>query len=156
MTSCENKLLLHTCCVTCLSHTLRILKAYKVTVLFYNPNIEPFQEYMNRLNAVKLFCDENVQDLISLPYENDFWLSKMKGFEKYNENSIGCYRCYYLRLRKVSQFAVTNGYSYYSTTLLSSAYKNGLQLRKIGNDLAKKNNISFVIYEAGNLREEKS
>ena len=39
-------LLLHSCCAPCSSYVLEYLSEYfKITVLYYNPNISPKEEY---------------------------------------------------------------------------------------------------------------
>jgi predicted adenine nucleotide alpha hydrolase (AANH) superfamily ATPase len=42
-------LLLHTCCGPCSTYVVEYLKPhFDLTVLFYNPNIEPLKEYIKR------------------------------------------------------------------------------------------------------------
>ena len=43
------KLLLHSCCAPCSSYVLSYLtKYFDITVLYYNPSIEPIEEYEKR------------------------------------------------------------------------------------------------------------
>ena len=43
-------LLLHSCCAPCSSYVLEYLSEYfKITVLYYNPNIFPLEEYKYRI-----------------------------------------------------------------------------------------------------------
>ena len=43
-------LLLHSCCAPCSSYVLEYLSRYfRITVLYYNPNIYPESEYHNRV-----------------------------------------------------------------------------------------------------------
>ena len=43
------KLLMHSCCAPCSSYCITYLKDYfDITILYYNPNIEPFEEYYKR------------------------------------------------------------------------------------------------------------
>ncbi len=43
-------LLLHSCCAPCSSYVLEYLSSYfKITVLYYNPNIYPESEYSKRI-----------------------------------------------------------------------------------------------------------
>ena len=45
----NNKLLLHSCCGPCSTAVIERLKDYfDITVLYYNPNIEPYEEYLKR------------------------------------------------------------------------------------------------------------
>ena len=43
------KLLLHSCCGPCSSYVITYLKDYfDITIFYYNPNIEPKEEYERR------------------------------------------------------------------------------------------------------------
>ena len=49
-------LLLHSCCAPCSSYVLEYLSQYfKITVLYYNPNIYPESEYRYRAEEQKRF-----------------------------------------------------------------------------------------------------
>ena len=52
-------LLLHSCCGPCSTEVLTYLAPYfNITVLYYNPNIEPFEEYLKRKNEqIHFFSD---------------------------------------------------------------------------------------------------
>ncbi|MDE5964963.1 MAG: epoxyqueuosine reductase QueH, partial [Eubacterium sp.] len=42
-------LLLHSCCAPCSSYTIEYLSDYfKISVIYYNPNISPCEEYEKR------------------------------------------------------------------------------------------------------------
>ena len=44
-------LLLHSCCGPCSSYVISYLtKYFNITILYYNPNIEPYAEYEKRKN----------------------------------------------------------------------------------------------------------
>ena len=46
---CKKTLLLHSCCAPCSSYVITYLKDYfDITILYYNPNIEPIEEYNKR------------------------------------------------------------------------------------------------------------
>ena len=73
------KVLLHSCCAPCSSHVVTLLKEYfDVTVLYYNPNIYPLEEYLKRKNEqIKLLEILNIPimdidyDKIKEIYGND-------------------------------------------------------------------------------------
>ena len=49
-------LLLHSCCAPCSSYVLEYLSQYfKITVLYYNPNIFPEEEYIYRTDELERF-----------------------------------------------------------------------------------------------------
>ena len=50
-------LLLHSCCAPCSSAVLeRISKYFSITILFYNPNITDYEEYLKRKEELKRLC----------------------------------------------------------------------------------------------------
>ena len=52
-------LLLHTCCAPCSSAVLlRLANYFHITVFYYNPNIEPKEEYLKRKEEQKRFLQE--------------------------------------------------------------------------------------------------
>ena len=53
------KLLLHACCAPCSSYVIEYLSAYfDITILYYNPNIYPQEEYERRLSELQNFLPE--------------------------------------------------------------------------------------------------
>ena len=57
----HKKLLLHSCCAPCSSHVITYLSKYfDITILYYNPNIAPEEEYLKRKNEqIKLLEVQN-------------------------------------------------------------------------------------------------
>ena len=52
-------LLLHACCAPCSSYVLEYLSGcFDISLLFYNPNIYPMEEYRKRLDEVKRLIGE--------------------------------------------------------------------------------------------------
>ena len=61
-------LLLHTCCAPCSSAVIeRLSKYFRITVFYYNPNIEPLEEYLKRKEEQKRFLSE-----VTTPYPINF------------------------------------------------------------------------------------
>ena len=53
------KILLHSCCAPCSSQVITLLTEYfHITILYYNPNIEPIEEYIKRKNEQIRFIKE--------------------------------------------------------------------------------------------------
>ena len=49
----KKKLLLHSCCGPCSSYVISYLTNYfDITILYYNPNIYPYDEYLKRKDYV--------------------------------------------------------------------------------------------------------
>ena len=66
-------LLLHACCGPCSSYVLEYLSKYfNITILYYNPNIYPEEEYRRRLEELKLRDELSKNDMILLEFlENE-------------------------------------------------------------------------------------
>ena len=57
------RILLHICCAPCSSATLeRLQDRFDVDFYFYNPNIEPFEEFSKRAGEARRFVREFRED----------------------------------------------------------------------------------------------
>ena len=135
-------LLLHACCGPCSSYVLEYLcKHFEITVLFYNPNIYPAEEYERRLqellNFYKRFVPaENVR-VIQAPYDPEEFYKAVGTREnpelaKEPERGERCRRCYELRLRYTYDYACANNFDYFCTTLSISPFKDADMINEIG------------------------
>lgn len=140
-------LLLHSCCAPCSSYVLEYLEPYfKITVLYYNPNIEPINEYLKRKEEQINFI-KNVHPNISIldvQYDNDLYSGVVEGLEGEREGGSRCYKCYKLRIEKTASLA-DNEYEYFGTTLSVSPHKNANFINEIGKELEQKYNSKFLI-----------
>ena len=140
-------LLLHSCCAPCSSYVLEYLEPYfKITVLYYNPNIEPLEEYLKRKEEQINFI-KNVHpniDIYDIDYDNSLYHEVVSGFENDKEGGNRCYRCYKLRMEKCANIA-SDKFDYFGTTLTVSPHKNANYVNEIGKELEKKYNTKFLI-----------
>lgn len=140
-------LLLHSCCAPCSSYVLEYLEPYfKITVLYYNPNIEPLEEYLKRKEEQINFI-KNVHpniDIYDIDYDNSLYHEVVSGFENDKEGGNRCYRCYKLRMEKCANIA-SDKFDYFGTTLTVSPHKNANYVNEIGKELEKKYNKKFLI-----------
>ena len=135
-------LLLHACCGPCSSYVLEYLcKHFDITVLFYNPNIYPQEEYERRLNELlnfyKRFVPAQKVRVIQTPYEpQEFFdaVGTKENPELADEPERGerCRRCYELRLRYTYNYACENNFDYFCTTLSISPFKDADKINEIG------------------------
>lgn len=141
-----NKLLLHSCCAPCSTSVIEKLKEhFDITVLYYNPNIEPEDEYLKRKKEqIKVLNKYNIKYL-EIDYLNEEYKKKIKGYEDNQEGSYRCYLCFELRLEKTASIAKHNDYDYFTTTLTVSPYKNSEIINKIGLELEDKYNIKYLV-----------
>ena len=142
------KLLLHSCCGPCSTAVLSFLVPYfNITVLYYNPNIEPIEEYLKRKNEQIRFINEYQRkeiEFLDCDYDNTTFRNKVKGLEKEKEGGARCPVCYKLRLDYTARKAKELGYDYFGTTLTVSPYKHSKTINEIGATLEKVYGINFL------------
>lgn len=142
----NNKLLLHSCCGPCSTAVIERLKDYfDITVLYYNPNIEPYEEYLKRKKEqIRLLSELNIKHM-DIDYLNEEYRNKVVCYEKEPENGARCHICYRLRLEKTAKLAKENNFDYFATTLTVSPYKNAKVINEIGLNLQNKYNIKYLL-----------
>ena len=120
-------LLLLSCCAPCSAGVIKKLAAEgkQFSVLFFNPNIAPFEEYKRRLDANKKVCEHFGINFIELPYDHEAWLKEVaKGFETEPERGARCKRCFLYRLKQAAKYAKENGFDEFTSVLGISRYKD--------------------------------
>jgi predicted adenine nucleotide alpha hydrolase (AANH) superfamily ATPase len=135
-------LLLHVCCAPCLIYPLEKLKedGFRVSGLFYNPNIHPFSEYNNRRKAIaQLNHIKNIEILYG-EYRPEEFFRKVNYKE---ENQNRCPVCWGLRLKHTAKIASQKGFKHFSTTLLVSPYQSQEIIKEIGEGIAKTYGLTF-------------
>ena len=143
------KLLLHSCCAPCSSYCLEYLSEYfEITVLYYNPNIYPKEEYDKRVEEQARLIREmpfkHPVRLIEGKFEPEKFFEMAKGLENVKEGGERCFKCYELRLREAAAMAKAGGYDYFTTTLTISPLKNAQKLNEIGERLAKEYGVKHL------------
>ena len=128
----KKKLLLHSCCAPCSSAVIEKLQPhFEITILYYNPNIMPFEEYEKRkAEQIKFLNKTNIQ-YFDIEYSHQDFLDAVKGKEDLGERSPRCYECYKLRIFKTAEIAKKNGYEIFCTTLSVSPHKNAIWINEI-------------------------
>lgn len=138
------KLLLHACCGPCSSYVLEYLvKYFDITVLYYNPNIYPQEEYERRLSELKQLYTkfppalEGKVQVVELPYNpEEFYeaVGTRNEPELATEPEKGerCRRCYEFRLKRAHAYATSCNYDYFCTTLSISPFKDAEKINIIG------------------------
>lgn len=143
------KLLLHSCCAPCSSYVLEYLSNYfYITVLYYNPNIYPEDEYYHRAVEQKRFIKEFPTiypvTFVEGNFEPERFYETVKGYENIREGGERCFRCYELRLREAAEYAKKLNCDYFTTTLSISPMKNAAKLNEIGGMLAEEYGIPYL------------
>lgn len=138
-------LLLHTCCAPCLSGCFeRLIEFFKVTVYFYNPNIDKKEEYEFRLKETERLSRLYGLDFIKEEFSKEDFSSAVIGYEKEKERGARCDICFNLRLNKTADFALKNGYDYFATTLTLSPLKSAEKLNKIGKEIESLKGVKYL------------
>ena len=144
-TGIKPTLLLHVCCAPCSSFVLENLAEYfDVTIYYYNPNIHPKSEYMQRRNELKEFVQHfppamNVKIIIPEYEPREFFnaidLEHHPERRKEREKGERCQSCYHLRIAESYKFAIKNNFDYMTTALSISPYKDAKIINTIGQEL---------------------
>lgn len=142
-------ILLHSCCAPCSSHVITFLSNhFNITILYYNPNISPKEEYLKRkqeqIRLIEKLQTKNKLDYLDCDYDNDIYESKIIGLESCPEGGNRCQVCFNLRLSKTAKLAKDSNYDYFCSTLTVSPHKNSQLINKIGLEISKKYNIKWL------------
>ncbi|MEQ7262890.1 epoxyqueuosine reductase QueH [Enterococcus hirae] len=140
------KILIHTCCAPCSTHTLEFMCQFaEVTLFFSNSNIHPKNEYLRRLHEQKRFVNQfneqtnhHVQLIVDEYRPSEF--NKMvitQGLTEEKEGGARCSACFNMRLDLVAQKAQELGYDYFGSALTISPKKNATLINQIGMDIQK-------------------
>ena len=145
----KKKILLHSCCAPCSSYVITFLSNYfDITILYYNPNIAPKEEYEKRkeeqIRLIKSIQTKNNLDYLDCDYDNEIYNNAITGFENVPEGGSRCSICFNLRLEKTAQMAKHNKYDYFCSTLTVSPHKNAKIINEIGQNISKKYNIKWL------------
>ena len=147
--ACPPTLLLHSCCGPCSSYCLEYLSEYfRITVLYYNPNIYPPEEFDIRAKEQERFIEEfpsrNKISYVQGDYNPEEFYDMAKGLEDLPEGEARCFKCYRQRLEKTAKIAKEQGFDYFTTTLSISPLKRSDKLNEIGEELS-------LLYEVKHL-----
>jgi len=141
------KLLLHACCAPCSSATLERLSAhFDLTILYYNPNIYPPEEYHRREAELERFVEQAGYHypVVELPYDPQEFYTAVKGLENEPEKGARCTVCYRLRMRRAAQYAAEHGFDWFTTTLSISPHKDAKRINAIGQELEQEFGVKHL------------
>ncbi len=154
-------LLLHACCAPCSSYVVEYLSNYfDITLLYYNPNIQPEEEYVTRARELERLADvieiEHHPKVVILPYTPQDFDALTQGLEDENEGGERCKKCYRLRLEQTAKKAKELSFDYFTTTLSLSRHKKASVLCEIGRELSEIYGVKYLYSDFkkknGNIR----
>jgi predicted adenine nucleotide alpha hydrolase (AANH) superfamily ATPase len=133
----KQPLLLHACCAPCATHVIEQLsRSYSVTALFYNPNIQPDDEYQRRLQAMRRLCRLTGTQLLIESSPVSVWDGWVRGLEDEPEQGKRCQQCFFGRIEYTVRMADRLGFPWVATTLTVSPRKPAGEINAIGVSVA--------------------
>ncbi len=141
-------LLLHSCCGPCSSAVLERLKDhFQLTVLYYNPNIEPAEEYAHRLAEQRRLLSELPWETGFLPcaYDHEAFAAFAERMADCPEGGERCRACFTLRLRETARQAREHGFEYFTTTLSVSPHKDAERINQIGEEAGREAGVRYLM-----------
>lgn len=148
---CRPKILLHSCCAPCSTHTVSYLTRYAdVTIYYANSNIHPEAEYQRRkLVQQQFILDYNQQEnqnvaFLAAPYQPQSWLVAMSGLEDEPEGGKRCVACYDFRMSRVAEKAAELGFDYFGSALTISPHKNAQVINQVGTAIQDRYEIQYL------------
>lgn len=147
----KKSLAMHTCCAPCATFPLEFLyQHFDLTLIYYNPNIYPQEEYNRRLDELKRYMDifnkEHKIDIRIVELEPDFeeFNKKLQAFGPMEEGKQRCQACYFTRMNKCYQYAVEQEFDYFTSVMTISRQKNSVYINKIGEQLEKEGGVAYL------------
>ena len=138
-------LLLQSCCGPCSSYVLEYLTQYfDVTLLYYNPNIQPEAEYEKRLFYQREVLRHIPAKLMACDYDGAAFEAAVRGAEDEPEGGERCTRCFRLRLEETAKRAAAGGFSWFCSTLTVSPHKDAARINRIGAALGERYGVQWL------------
>ncbi|MCD7708828.1 MAG: epoxyqueuosine reductase QueH [Clostridiales bacterium] len=143
------RLLLHSCCGPCSTYCLKCLSEhFSVTVLYYNPNIYPPEEFEKRKAEQERFISEfparHEVSFVAGEYEPEKFYEFAAPLAGEPEGGRRCLLCYELRLREAAEYASARGFDFFATTLTISPQKSADCLNEIGARLSSEYGVRYL------------
>lgn len=132
----NKRILVHICCSSCFSYVAKKLKEDNLEIVgyFYNPEIHGKSEYNKRLKDVKDFCNKEKIKLVVPKYDvQDFFAPIMPFMDKRSIKYINdkrrwkrkrCQICISVLLEKTAEEAKKQKANFFTSTMLTSPYKD--------------------------------
>ena len=134
--------LVHCCCAHCAAYTIAHWRqqGYDVSAYWYNPNIHPYLEHQNRLEAMQSLAKElDVPLFIEEGYDVVDYFRQVSGNE-----ADRCRYCFRMRLGKTADKAAELGIDAFTSTLLISPHQKHELLLEIGSEKAQETGVQFL------------
>jgi len=137
-----SSLLLHVCCAHCGAYTVEHWRncGYSVTAFWYNPNIHPYLEHQQRLEAVEILARNSG---IALVKHDSYGIADFFRAVAGHEDDR-CRHCFILRMSRTASVARDRGFDAFSTTILISPYQKHELAKQVGESTAAAAGVEFL------------
>jgi predicted adenine nucleotide alpha hydrolase (AANH) superfamily ATPase len=123
----------------------RLAADFRMTIFYYNPNIDTPLEFMRRAEELEKLRKLGVDfDVMVADYQPAEYDAAVMGLENLGEGSARCYECYKLRLSRTAQQAARDGFDYFATTLSVSPHKKSDWISAIGSELEQQYGVKYL------------
>jgi len=140
------RILVHICCAPDALYVARSLGAnYEVTGFFYDPNIQPKEEYDLRLEEARKVAGMLGIALLEGPYDVDRWTALTLKFKAEPEKGRRCDVCYAMRLQRTAEAARDADIGMFTTVMSLSPWKKTRTMNRIGRLFASRYKVGFLV-----------
>ncbi|MEN6439363.1 MAG: epoxyqueuosine reductase QueH [Syntrophobacter sp.] len=136
-----SRILLHACCAPCTIYPVSALRDedFIVHAFFYNPHIQPWQEFDRRLKTLESYAaGEQIPLIVRKDYDPVTFFRQI-AFRETNR----CLYCYALRLDAAASLARKSGFDAFTTTLLYSRQQKHELVVSLAEEASRKYGIPF-------------
>ena len=142
-------LLLHSCCGPCSTAVIaELAAAFRITVFYYNPNIDTAEEYDHRAAEQR-----RVLTLMELPnpvgyldegHRPDDFLAEAASLADEPEGGARCSVCFRVRLERTALRARELGFEWFCSTLTVSPHKDAPRINATGLAVADRAGVKWL------------
>lgn len=140
-------ILLHICCGPCSVQPFDVLKREGESFVgfFYNPNVQPYREYLKRLETLERWAeDQGVTLEVSEGYDIVGHLRRVLPYASSEERCLECYR---MRMIQTARVARKLGFKQFTTTLLASPYQKHEMVVAAARQAEAETGVRFKYYD---------
>lgn len=136
------RVLLHICCANCAIYPVEWLRSqgHEVRGLFFNPNVQPYQELARRREAVERLSAEMQLPVI---YMDKYPLEEFLRRVVFRE-AQRCLICYQWRLGTAARVARRGRHDAFTTTLLFSKHQDHQLVAALAAEEARRSGVAFL------------
>ncbi len=137
-----SRILLHICCAPCAIFPLSTLRGEDLFVhgFFYNPHIQPYQEFQRRLSTLQSYAEAEALPLIIRQDYDPETFFRQAAFRETSR----CIYCYSLRLNAAASLAKKSRFDAFTTTLLYSRQQKHDLIVSLAEESSRRYGIPFL------------